>query len=152
MTRSPEVLLAASEAPTLAYLERLVSVLGVSVQFAGSFEQARAWVNAGTSDLLVADVRMGDFNGLHLGWLRHFVSPQLPTIITHTDYDVSLAAEARKLGAPFLALPDQERRFLNLVDEFLMAEQARRIAAYDALPDFAPEPRRRRASAMRIHH
>ena len=67
-------------------------------------------------DLLIADVRLGAFNGLQLlaMGLRH-----IPAIVITGFPDPVLEAEARQLGATFLLKPIEPAGLLTLVKELL---------------------------------
>jgi DNA-binding NtrC family response regulator len=55
--------------------------------------------------LLIASVRLGAYNGLHLVIRARVDHPHMPAILTSAVHDASLAAEAGKYGAAYLAGP-----------------------------------------------
>jgi DNA-binding NtrC family response regulator len=118
-TEPLEILVASDQQSTRDYLQTLLQGAGHGVLTAESFHQARERMLHHPPQLLIADVRLGDYNGLHLGWIRHFADPGLPTIITHVLFDPTLEAEARKLGAPFIVLPVMKNRLLNLAEDLI---------------------------------
>jgi CheY-like chemotaxis protein len=76
--------------------ERLSS--NATVHMCAGFEDARRRLS-GRYDLLISDLRLGDFNGLHLAHLvRHLM---LPTrcVVFSSHYDAGFAAEVIAAGA-----------------------------------------------------
>ncbi len=129
---SAEILFVSGDAMMREYVEELLTDFGYTVNVADSFNDGKAWLLVESPALLIADIRLGDFNGLHLAWLRYFADPTRPSIVLHTRQDRSLEKEARKLNAPFVVLPVQEQRFMRLVDDGLHA--ARRQAQLPGIP------------------
>ena len=103
----PDVLVVANNAAAAAHLTKALWGAGFHAIQAASYLQARRILAAELPRLLIADVRLGDFNGLNLAWHRQLTFPG-PTIITDVSHDPVLEAEARKLEAPYLvrAEPD----------------------------------------------
>jgi len=67
-------------------------------------------------DLVIADLRLGGFNGLQLLLL----SPQpIPTIIVTGFHDEVLEAEARRAGADYVVKPISPSNLVTLVKERL---------------------------------
>lgn len=109
------VLLVNAEPFALRGLETCLLAQGYGVIPASTFQMAKELLNRLSPDLLVADVRLGAFNGLHLAVRSHFHYPDRPVIISHTAYDPVLEVEARRLGATFIAKPLQSPEFLRQV-------------------------------------
>ena len=103
----PDVLVVASNAAAAAHLTKALWGVGFHAIQAASYLQARRILTAELPRLLIADVRLGDFNGLNLAWHRQLTFPG-PTIITDVSHDPVLAAEARKLEAPYLVRPEPD--------------------------------------------
>ena len=80
-----------------------------------SFHEAKSRMVARLPRLLIADINLGEFNGLHLAWYRYLRRPRMPSLIVHTSMDPLLRAEAQKLGAPFLVLPIPGPELLTIV-------------------------------------
>jgi CheY-like chemotaxis protein len=66
-------------------------------------------------DLLVADVRLHGYSGLHLAIRTRVEHPDLPVIITHRAPDEIYQREARRAGAMFVATPLTNPDFLRHV-------------------------------------
>jgi len=67
-------------------------------------------------DLLITDIRLGDFNGLQL-LAMHPLS--IPAIVVTGFPDPVLEAEARQLGATFVLKPFVPAELLTIVEELL---------------------------------
>ena len=106
-------------------LTRTLDVLrraGYQVTGAPTFEEGRRLLAARPTDLLIADIRLGAFNGLHL-LITH---PELPAIVTHGLPDAALEAEAKRHGATFLLKPATPSVLLQVVSDVLAVGVPRR--------------------------
>jgi FixJ family two-component response regulator len=94
-------------------LQQFLANAGYLVLSAGTFDEGRRLLNEQAPDLLIADVRLGDFNGLQLV----AGDPALPSIIVTGFPDPVLEAEALRLGAHYLTKPIAPNKLLELIDE-----------------------------------
>ena len=88
---------------------------GCAVVSASSFHAARKALDCVEPDLLIADVRLDDFNGLHLAILSRMERPRTPIIITHACPDSILENEAKRCEAAFVVDPLANPDFLPSV-------------------------------------
>ncbi len=101
-------------------LAELLTHAGYNVLFSGTFEEGRRIMLEQTPDLLIADIRLGDFNGLQLLVDR----PRfIPAIIMTGFHDEVLKAESVRLGAAYVVKPLSFPSFLTVV-EHEMAKRA----------------------------
>jgi CheY-like chemotaxis protein len=93
-------------------LAELLAHEGFDVVTAGTFQEARRILREDPPDLLIADVRLGSFNGLQL-----VISGQqrVPAIVITGYADAVLEAEARRGGAEYLVKPFDPERLLTLI-------------------------------------
>jgi DNA-binding response OmpR family regulator len=98
-------------------LQALLSNAGYEVRSAGTFADGRRALAEHKPDLLIADLRLGAFNGLQL---VAGIPMGLPSIIVTGFPDSVLAADARKLGAHYITKPVNPERLLTLVEETLV--------------------------------
>ena len=112
------ILLVHSDVPVLRQLESLLSKDHL-VTTASSFQEAQQLLHAVSPDLLIADIRLQAFNGLHLAVRSRFDRPSRPIIITHASHDPVLEGEARRLGALFVVNPLEDTEFLRRVHSTL---------------------------------
>jgi CheY-like chemotaxis protein len=80
-----------------------------------TFDEAKALLADETFDLLITDVRLRGFNGLHLVRQIHAERPEMGAMIM-TGYDTTLMElEAGRYGATFVRKPIEPARFLAAV-------------------------------------
>jgi ActR/RegA family two-component response regulator len=93
----------------LQHLAETVEVLGelgyAAVPAAGFDEGRRELLAIKELSLLVADVRLGAFNGLHLAFRARAHHPNVRVVIIDQSFDVTLEAETKRLGGVYLARP-----------------------------------------------
>jgi DNA-binding NtrC family response regulator len=94
----PHVLLVEPDETARSVLQTAASAFA-HIESHGRFETARARVCHRSFDLLVTNVRLDAYNGLHLVYLRAY-SPGPPRAIVYSDkHDLGLAREAQRAGA-----------------------------------------------------
>jgi DNA-binding response OmpR family regulator len=113
--RRTRILLVSADHFALRRLESSLTGQGYEVIPASTFELATKLLKALTPDLLVADVRLGPFNGLHLVVRTQFLCPTVRAIILHTTADSVLESQAERLGAAFVVNPLQGTGFMQRV-------------------------------------
>jgi DNA-binding NtrC family response regulator len=86
-------------------LTRALTVLGFAVAVVTDFDDAKNRVTTEPPDVLVTDVRLGPFNGLHLVFAAKAVKPALAAIVVGAAEDLPLSDEAERAGATFLLDP-----------------------------------------------
>jgi CheY-like chemotaxis protein len=94
----------------------ILAPAGYSVQLADGFEEALQAL-AKPYDLLMAAVRLGAYNGLHLVLRSRTLHPQMPALVLGVEGDS--ATDARRLDVPFLVKPLKRDRLLRAVAEGL---------------------------------
>ena len=82
---------------------------------ARGFEEALEALRHGCIRMVVADVRLGEFNGLHLAVRLNGTGT--PVLITNPAQDAYLQREASRLGASFVANPEMNPAFLATVGD-----------------------------------
>ena len=92
---------------------------GYAVLEANAFDRARSLLSSLRPHLLITDIRLGAFNGLHLVWVRTLEQPAIPAIVTNNYPDAVLESEARTLGCPFLIKPLTAHRLLRVAGSLL---------------------------------
>jgi DNA-binding response OmpR family regulator len=110
------VLVVDDDRTTRAGLAELLEGAGYQVTAVGTFEQALTILRTNPPDLLIADVRLGPFNGLQLV----ISSPRpVPSIIITGFADPVLEADARRRGAEYVLKPVDSAKLLELVQQKL---------------------------------
>jgi DNA-binding response OmpR family regulator len=97
-------------------LAEVLGQAGYDVVTAGTFQEARRILREEPPDLLIADVRLGSFNGLQL-----VISgpSRIPAIVITGYADAVLEAEARRGGAEYLVKPFDPDKLLTIIQQKL---------------------------------
>jgi DNA-binding NtrC family response regulator len=114
------VVLVHADPDILQRAEALLYDAGYAVVSASSFQAARMALDCVEPDVLIADVRLDDFNGLHLAILSSLERPRTRVIITHASADASLEREAERCKAVFVVNPLANPDFLPAVRSALL--------------------------------
>jgi two-component system, NtrC family, C4-dicarboxylate transport response regulator DctD len=85
--------------------EEILVSAGFLVTCASSFDQAKRGLLAAPPDLLVTDVRLGAYNGLHLVVRAHSDHPSMPAIVMDVHHDQVLESETKNAGAVYVGKP-----------------------------------------------
>jgi DNA-binding response OmpR family regulator len=108
MTHTPDVLLVAPDPLVAAHTLSQLTDAGLRVTVVETFAAAREQLQS-RPDLLISEVRLGEYNGLHLALRAR--SSGIPAIVLGQE-DTVTAREAEKLGAVYIAA-DADRRGLT---------------------------------------
>jgi DNA-binding response OmpR family regulator len=107
-----KVLIVDDDRTTREGLAEFLEGSGYEAIAVGTFEEATRILRTSPPDLLIADVRLGPFNGLQLV----ISSPQpIPAIIITGFADPVLESDARRRGADYVLKPVSPSRLLDLV-------------------------------------
>ena len=109
------ILLVATDTKILRRTETHLSEAGYLVAAVSSFQRAKALLDSVRPDLLIADVRLAAYNGLHLAVRSRIEYPLLPVIITHPTPDPTLESDAARYGASFIANPLENPEFMRCI-------------------------------------
>jgi DNA-binding response OmpR family regulator len=109
-----KILIVDDDQATRLGLTELLEAEGHSVTAVATLHEGLEVVRSGAPDLLIADVRLGAFNGLQL-LMANLHS--LPAIMISGFADPVLEAEARKAGAEYMVKPIDPARLLILVEQ-----------------------------------
>ncbi len=115
----PLILVVDTDRAVLKKTETLLSREGHLVISASSFHEAKHLLPTVNPDLLIAAVRLGAYNGLHLAIRSRLDYPNLPVIITHAEADPVFEYEAKRQGAAFVVNPLENPSFLSSVQSAL---------------------------------
>lgn len=109
---SPTVLLVE---PDTAFRDRLVGWLregGFYVRDVETFAAARRVLARWVPQLIVTELRLGSYNGLHLAVVAHEISPGTRTVVLVAGQDDMLTQEARRCSAEYVLKPLERRAFV----------------------------------------
>jgi DNA-binding response OmpR family regulator len=103
-------------------LRALLTNAGYVVLSAGTFAEGRRLLAEQAPDLLIADLRLGEFNGLQLVATAPLA---VPSIIVTGFPDPVLEAQALKLGAHFITKPIAADALVALIEETIVSARRR---------------------------
>ncbi len=110
MIPSPVAVLVDADVAELRRSEQMLEQAGFVVMSADSFAQAKALLASMTPEIVIADIKLRAYNGLHLAALCAVWRPGTPFIATHNTYDVVLDADAKRLSAAYVVkTPSREQ-------------------------------------------
>lgn len=118
------ILLVSTDPDTSAPIVGLLRASGHRVVFAHDFHAGVAAMTEYPPDLLIADVRLGAFNGLHLAVRCHDVSPDTSVMLLDAVDDPITRTDARNLRAVYLARPLDDADLLAHVSRAAVQRQA----------------------------
>jgi DNA-binding NtrC family response regulator len=99
------VLVVQPELPQLASILSALAFLRFDVAVADSFKEAKSTLSQSRPALLITDVRLREFNGLHLVLRGRATWPDLPVLITSPTEDPVLRHETERVFGTFATLP-----------------------------------------------
>jgi len=111
-----KVLIVDDDQPTRAGLAMLLMDAGYEVITAGTVPTAIKMLTDEHPDLLLVDIRLNEYNGLHLVAMR---PEPIPAVVLTGYADPSIEADARRLGAEFLLKPIEPAVLTALVKRLL---------------------------------
>jgi DNA-binding NtrC family response regulator len=88
-----------------ALLVATLAAAGLETTLTGDFATARSRLIADPPAVLVADLRLERYNGLHLALLGRTARPRMSVIITSTYFDPVVQRQANAIGAEFMLKP-----------------------------------------------
>ena len=97
----------------------LLEGAGYQVQSAGNFEEAKTLLAARSPDILITDLRLGPYNGLHLVLRSRIDHPEMAALVTTRVADPVLEAEAHRQQAQFLLRPITDSQLLAAISATL---------------------------------
>jgi DNA-binding NtrC family response regulator len=111
------VVVVEDDPPTLGLIERWLIDAGYYVVTCARFEQAKTYLASHTPDILLADVRLGAFNGLQLALLVKADHPAVRVIVFSQHDDPVLHTEAVRCGASFVRTPASSATLLGYLNQ-----------------------------------
>jgi DNA-binding response OmpR family regulator len=106
-----KVLLVSPNVESRNRVERWLRRAGFEIESVSTFEAARPRLTATSPDVLVSDLQLGEYNGLHLAIVGRNRRPALVAIVVGPP-DAVLAKEAAQHGATYLSEPPTEDALL----------------------------------------
>jgi DNA-binding response OmpR family regulator len=119
-TTRAKVLIVDDDDATLSGLAQLLTNAGYETQTASTFRDGLHLLRTAPPDLLLTDIRLGDYNGLQLVAINALPTP---TIMVTGFYDPVLEADAHRLGADYIVKPVVPADLLGLIAQKLASRR-----------------------------
>ena len=123
---------------------------GFRVTLADSFDAAKHHMAKTPPDVLVTDICLGEYNGLHLVIRGKSSRPDMAAIVTCDHADPVLESEAQRLGATFVLKPVVQADLLAIINRTLFRGDGDPVSLKPPYERRVAE--RRLASAAVTHH
>jgi DNA-binding response OmpR family regulator len=117
----PEILVVSRDDDGRAVLVKALTEAGYHTRDAASFEEGKRLLLQKTPDFVIADERLGAYNGLHLIIRGRINQPQMGGIVTSSAKDPALEAEARRLNVQCVVKPADPSDLLRPISAQLAA-------------------------------
>ena len=115
MASPRSVVVVDGNAPDRANTVTLLEAAGYRVRSARSFDEAKTLLAAECPDILITDLRLGQYNGLHLVLRTRTDYPGMAALVTSRVADPVLEAEAHRQRAQFVLVPMTATQLLQAV-------------------------------------
>lgn len=122
---SPEILVVSNDDASLATTLKVLNDAGYHACGASTFEEGKRLMAVNSPDFLIADERLGSFNGLHLILRGRYEDPDMGAIVTSSTKDACLEAEARRLNVECLVKPQDPTELLVPISKTLYGDSSR---------------------------
>ena len=142
---APTALVVDLESRSLYELCKAFRELGYRTFGATSFSDAKRVLIGEHPEVLVADVRLGEFNGIQLLLIAKELRPSIAVVITNAFADSVLAAETRRMGGTFMVKPIDVGELLETVrvrsNPLDVVDRRRGERRLLHIPNYSPERR-----------
>jgi DNA-binding NtrC family response regulator len=115
-TTAASVLIVESDPSARAEMAHWLREAGYAPREAATFEEARVALTTAPPAVLVAGLRLGAFNGLHLVLSARAARPALRAVVVTTADDSTVAEAAHEAGAVYLTKPIRRGALLDAID------------------------------------
>ena len=111
------ILLVDDDKAVLRLVQDMLNGSAHTVVALSAFQAAKDYLSLNVPDVIITDVRLGDFNGLQLVILAKRLNPATRAIVMTGYDDPSIHNEADRLGATYLIKPLQVQDLAKLIEE-----------------------------------
>ena len=122
-------------APNRTKTVTLLEEAGYRVRSARNFDEAKTLLAAERPDILITDLRLGQYNGLHLVLRTRSDFPEMAALVTSRVADPVLEAEALRQQAHFILVPLTAAQMLQAVATSLVEGPRKPLPASPISPE-----------------
>jgi DNA-binding NtrC family response regulator len=113
------ILIVTQDNDRLAGLLWTLDAAGYRARGASTFAEAKQRLGDQSPDLLIADERLGAFNGLHVILRARTNHPEMKAIVTSHCWDEGLEIEAKRLDVECVVRPTDAAEWLTAISRTL---------------------------------
>ncbi len=124
-----QILVVSNDAVGLANTVSVLSDAGYHTSGASTFQEAMQLLSDRSPDLVIADERLGAFNGLHVILRARVEDPDVTAIVTTPVRDHALEADARSLNVECMVKPQNPAGWLEPIMRTLERTPAARCSS-----------------------
>lgn len=118
-----QILVVSGDSAGLNAMLHVLGSAGYCATGASSFEDARAKLAERSPDLVIADERLGAFNGLHVIMTARAKHPGVSAIVTTPTKNRGLEADARSLDVICMVKPRNAAEWPAAISQMLTVER-----------------------------
>ena len=116
-----QILVVSNDGADLSAMLNVFENAGYQATGASTFQEAQQRIGSESPDLVIADERLGDFNGLHVLLTARAEHPHAGAIVTTRARNCGLEADAQSLNVHCMVKPRNADEWLAPVSSFLTA-------------------------------
>jgi DNA-binding NtrC family response regulator len=113
-----QILVVSNDDAGLAAMLSVLDHAGHNARCASTFEDAARLIDEGSPDFVIADGRLGAFNGLHVIIRARAAHPETGAIVTTRTKDIGLEADARSLNVECMVKPENPAEWLEPISKW----------------------------------
>lgn len=119
----PRIVVVTGDGNRLSVLLQTLNGAGYMASGACTFAEGRELLKLDSTDLVIADERLGSFNGLHLIVSARASDPRLKAIVMSHARDAALEHDAELLNVGVLVQPTEPSAWLSSISSVLGGPQ-----------------------------
>ena len=116
-----QILVVSNDGADLSAMLNVFENAGYQATGASTFQEAQQRIGSESPDLVIADERLGDFNGLHVLLTARAEHPHAGAIVTTPAKNRGLEADARSLNVHCMVKPRNADEWLAPISSFFTA-------------------------------
>src|ERR1700730_11985789 len=117
-----QILVVNNDGVRLTHVLNALTAAGYRARGASTFEEATRALADSTPDLVIADERLGAYNGLHVILRARAENPDVSAIVTTLEKNRGLEADARRLNVECVIQPHDPAEWLEPIWKMLNAD------------------------------
>ena len=126
-----QILVVSNDCIGLAHTLRVLNDAGHRATGVSTFEEATRLLDYGAPDLVIADERLGTFNGLHVILRARAEHPYMSAILISPRENRGIEADARSLNVRCMVKPQNAAQWMAAISGTLQVDRIARLPVSD---------------------